>query len=1255
MLAPCTSQEPFSTPNNPLPLSRSKPKAPPVPYSRINIPETIECIESIEESTPVKRLSAKVQISKIDNDSIVDDVIKEVISFETNESDSNNNTIGGAPADIGKLVLSVEEEKPRMSEENHTEQNEEKALKPHAPTCEEGEREKLPTVDLEPPPKEELFQNNAKDEDSSATQEINCPDDGTPGDQKSSLFLESTDDNKKPPEIVAVIPKTPKESNKFDTFGKRRFQTLSSLINSVNESKSKSGSVSSTSTSIASALENFNFIDDFSDLDENVFSGSVSSKKKFSLKEEVYNQLFGMHNYEDVKLGKNQSISSLRSLRSLYGFANESGMKKWKNTEDLDEASLSSLGRNSGRWVAGEFSESESLTSHQALDSLPSITSSTSNIIQDGNENENKPFGSTDSGIAPEILEKDPDDPRPITPPPPPAFLDDPVVPPSDIIEEQVPPPIVPEVVKEVEDILVKKPVRQSYTASGAKHSEEAERLIETAPRNEENDKDKEVADIDWQYQLPSPPRAFRDSSPVNFADGAISESHSVTDFKDSVVTSPELFEKLKNIEDVQSDKSTITSDLTSVISEEDRTPLMNTLSLENLKRRKSLVYNRELATSLKMSDIEEKRDSSETFSSSLTKFESTYKEIQNSSQRKPVAESKFIQTTTTTAQTHTLPNFKISTYDQPKQKIKVFEDDTVRSNTDEIDRRQKKNTNLNRSYVGHSMENISVRRNSIDEHSSYSNEDREYTFFKNGKTVGINHGPFSSVFRSEKENWSPSKPVLRSKSHLTLDAFKYRTERRDSGEEEISRSNSFYDVSGLQSLGVMRMIQNKLNTPTTSMENLNVQERQRKPFVKLEIREEPPKKSLPNENNKEQQQIEQTIPETIQTPQESKTPEETTKNLTETTEILKGTPQKPPETIEKPPEKTYKYRGPPTINMGTWSERPKVPVSVKEDADYTLGNVSSKLIVNTTNNNITSNNSIEIKSNNPTNDTNASDNSVSIKVNGTEPIKQGNVVIKIGDLNSQGPKAIDSRRFISHTTATGYRKPFSTSGKNQRPHSVAFDSDFDISRVPVVRSVELKKPFKDLGNTSVTQLNRDESVSGLRNKFSSMYRSSENLSSKTYLNQANNTEETKPASRVISFKPTPAPVVRGFKTNNETNWANRLSWNVPNSFNTLPSKPRDRESFATNTQVGFSQNNLRKTVDSNKIFERESNALNGRLENNFSADIIKAPPPPPQMQKVVLKKSVVKPVEPVMDQRDQLLSAIRNFGGKKGLKAAKA
>ncbi|KAJ8929210.1 hypothetical protein NQ314_018088 [Rhamnusium bicolor] len=316
---------------------------------------------------------------------------------------------------------------------------------------------------------------------------------------------------------------------------------------------------------------------------------------------------------------------------------------------------------------------------------------------------------------------------------------------------------------------------------------------------------------------------------------------------------------------------------------------------------------------------------------------------------------------------------------------------------------------------------------------------------------------------------------------------------------------------------------------------------------------------------------------------------------------------------------------------MGTWSDRPKIPVSVKEDADYKLSNnVSSKLIVNTTNNNITSNNSIEIKNNTSSTKINSTPtfnnganiringfdqkepNNVSIKVNGTEHVSSmqnsGNVVIKIGSLNSQNQKSIDSQRFISHTTAAGYRKPFSNINRNQptqRPHSVAFDSDFDISRVPVVRSVELKKPYKDVGsnnNTSVTQiyqgtnnykshtLSRMEPVSELKNKFSNMYKSSETLSSNTYLNHQNNSDaerEAKPVFRVNSYKPTGAPVVRGFKTNDNALLNNRLSWNPPASYNTLPAKPKDKDNnYTTNKHVPFSQSNLRRT-ESSKIMER--------------------------------------------------------------------
>lgn len=464
-----------------------------------------------------------------------------------------------------------------------------------------------------------------------------------------------------------------------------------------------------------------------------------------------------------------------------------------------------------------------------------------------------------------------------------------------------------------------------------------------------------------------------------------------------------------------------------------------------------------------------------------------------------------------------------------------------------------------------------------------------------------------------------------------------------------------------------MKLIQNKLSTPTSSVENLNHKEKSSDNSARSDLK---------------------------------------TKVAIQSTPVEKS--QKP-----VVPEKVYKYRGPPSVNMGTWSDRPKVPVSVKEDADYKLSNnVSSKLIVNTTNNNITSNNSIEVKNNVSSTSINSTSsynkgpnvnissyddkgvNNISIKVNGTEPVSSmqssGNVVIKIGTLSSQNSKSIENQRFINHTTAMGYRKPFSNINKNQqttRPHSVSYDSDFDISRVPVVRSVELKKPFKGNNNTSVTQiyqgtdsyqshtLNRIEPVSDAKNKFSAKYRSSENLFNNSYSNHDNNInggKETKPVFRVNSYKPSIAPTVRGFKaTNDNANLNSRLSWNPPaNSYNTLPTKPKEKDGYTTNRDVPFSQSNLRRT-ESSKLVDRnghnteykpnkyvevhnEKNSTYNSLPSSTKSDIIK-PPPPPSMPKVNVKKTLSKPVDMEEDPRDQLLSAIRNFGGKKGLKAVKA
>ncbi|RZC36482.1 microtubule-associated protein futsch, partial [Asbolus verrucosus] len=687
-------------------------------------------------------------------------------------------------------------------------------------------------------------------------------------------------------------------------------------------------------------------------------------------------------------------------------------------------------------------------------------------------------------------------------------------------------------------------------------------------PEVNEPQKDNEL-ETDWQYQLPSPPKAFRDSSPVAFAD---TNQESIAD---SVVTSPELFEKLKVVKDIQSEKETA-SDITSVMSEEEK-PILNKLSLENLEKRKSLVYNRELATSLKMPE-EDRKD--ETFSSSLTKFEKTYDEVRRSSPKEVVSMKS------------TLPNFKITTYDNPKQKLDIFEDDTISSNTDRGSKRNsfvEPSPTLQKNYMGRSMENISFRKNSSDDEFKKRND---YKFYRPPMPKTQLH-----VFRSEsfskEPTWIPSKPVTRSKSQVALNKYKDNKNLSQIDDDNLTKSNSLFDVSGLQSLGVMRQIQNKLNTPNNSTEQLDREETsyQEQPEIKSEVQ-----------------------------------------NRTE----------------EKPTVKTYQYRVP-SINMGTWSERPKIPVNVKEDPDYKFGvkdTNHSKLIVNTVNNDIRSHNSIEVRNKMapPTSYSNGvnlrvgSDNNnrnVSIKVNGSEPISgqnTGNVVIKIGGLNQTSNKAV-------------FRKPLgNVNENNQRPHSIAFGSDFDISRVPIVRSVEFKKPYKDFqnNNTSVTQIYQSNNNNNF--KSNTLNRNSYNSTTETPVNSTETSKkystetlpikphvEPKPVFRVNSYlQNVSAPVVRGFRNINETN---RMSWSQPHSFSTLPMKTATKD-FSANKSVPFSQSNLRRT-ESTKIEKT-------------------VPPPAPIMPKVV-NTSTVKTRDNCGDPKEQLLQAIRDFGGKKGLRAVKA
>ncbi|XP_030765383.1 cordon-bleu protein-like 1 isoform X5 [Sitophilus oryzae] len=850
------------------------------------------------------------------------------------------------------------------------------------------------------------------------------------------------------------------------------------------------------------------------------------------------------------------------------------------------------------------------------------------------NQPEDKSLESTDSGIAQDAQsekEKESDEDLRLGTPPPPPILDDI---PNEINYSNQPQKL-PEISAEVNfsskgDTQPKSEseLPDSFTKQQVPVSEPPPLVIQEA----------EVADVDWQYQLPSPPKAFRDSSPPTFLQN---ETNTVSDFKDSVVTSPELFEKLKILEDNQSENGTLTSDITSIASDD---PL-NSLSLEHLEKRKSLVYNRELSTSLKMTDsLESKSRNMDNFTSMTGNFQPKYESRRAStdSQKQPV---KPTRTTVGQSQNHhTLPNFKISTYDVPKQNITVFEDDTIRSNTHS-------STTTSRTHTGKAVENIPI----FNKKQTSVSEEKEYKFYKPTPT---NFGSFSSVARSGSfsiDSRFAGKPVSRSKSSLTLN--KYQADNK--GQESISRSNSLFDVSGLQSLEVMKLIQNKLSTPTGSMENISYKE-------KITV----PQKQVAN--------VEVTPKEPTKIPD---------------FEILKEKTPHSPEPVKK-----YYYRGPPAVNMTTWSERPKVPVAVKEDEDYKLGNmnVSSKLIVKTTNNDMASNNTVEVKSN-------GLERNVNVHINGklttnsrnhnaigsgSEQItqKSGNVIIKIGSANDSNNyiRKLDNKHFVDPPV---YRKAFTNINRNdgflhsnQRPHSIAFDSEFDPSRVPVVRSVELKKQYKNMHNTntSVTHISGNDIVNHeyQNNKYTDTFvekfRSTENLRH----SEKQESEPNRKVFRVNSIKPAEhqpsTPTVRGFRNpSTNTNTNNRFSWHVSTNYGTLPHKPILEKEYNTNQNVPFSQSNLRRT-ESSKLIKTDANSndieSSGRLpkptmenvstRNKLIVTQGPPPPPPPQIPKVALKKPT--PVESKInsqptDARDMLLESIRNFGGKKGLKTVKA
>ncbi|GJQ69921.1 putative actin filament network formation [Trypoxylus dichotomus] len=1039
----------------------------------------------------------------------------------------------------------------------------------------------------------------------------------------SDFSMTSSNSKGSKPEIVGVIPKKKKQSN-FDTLSRKRgFHIGSSLINMEAEYESESitsltsddklsdhASLSSKTSDYSTHPNDF----EMNDINEEIFTKSVSKKTGKKLIEKHTNELHGMHSldadYNMSNLGQHPSASSLKSMDSIPGFMGGSNMRKWKNVQDLDDIS-----------VVSTSSLHESISTVPTNQTPPDSISSS--IIQpstaaSSSTSTRTSLSNVHSSVSEKVLEP--------------------------VIKETKTPPSSPTRKDSIQEEEIKTPETEMSIILSESKNEADSGICEK--------EDLELETV-WQYQLPSPPKAFRDASPI--VPATISQYDTET-LPDSVVTNPELFEKLQYVKDIQD--AEIESDIPSVISEEEK-EICNKLTLEHLEKRKSLVYNRELATSLKFAQDNEssehkpekttKSDLIEELEDNITRNHTTgnYNNKASTLNANITKPSENFKASTLD---RNLPNFQISSYDTKKEKINIFEDDTIRSNSNQISAITKtsppptpildKPENRTNSNKTGSSETIAQRKLSSSEtiaprkhSSSESNERHEdeifkkpqeisayrlkNSFYEKNKNINANTTNSSSINRSgsfsmNTEIWTPTIPVKRSKSQVALNKYKEDSTGSNTKSESLSRSNSLLDVSSsLQSLEVIKKIQNKLSNS---------------------------KEELDAETNQEAAaNLEQ---EAVTRPAEQKVTH----------------PPKP----TSPPIITMSTWTPPSINLGTWSQRPKTQVMVKEDKDYkfstkvnTLSTVDvdskkASALNSTSSFNTYKPNAVSINSTSTNSSNNSqTSNGVSIKVNTNEQISTqaaGNVVIKIGGSDTNKELDSSSSRFINHFTPEGYRKPFGNVNKidRARPHSIAFDNQFDISRVPVVRSVELKKPFKDLqNNKSITQIYsnsikiNDEEPKSLNYSNSYNYDSdlrTENKQSKTY---SSNESINKPVFRNNSF----TPIVKGFRTDGNPP-VTRKVWSM---YGTLPTKPENQNEFNTNRNVPFSQMNLRRT-ESNKVL-----ALKEFDDVNEKSVV---PPPPPQLSKEC-SFNTQKPVE-VGHARAELLNAIRNFGGKTGLRASK-
>ncbi|XP_068986017.1 serine-rich adhesin for platelets-like isoform X3 [Bombus flavifrons] len=711
---------------------------------------------------------------------------------------------------------------------------------------------------------------------------------------------------------------------------------------------------------------------------------------------------------------------------------------------------------------------------------------------------------------------------------------------------------------------------------------------------------DEDLSVTDWEYQLPAPPSAFRDSASPVF------------DNFEVITPSPESF------------RDTEITELTSTSDQKDGRNIIEKVERQEIEVRKE--------TPLAKSFIQQKPESSMK-KEVIYELENKISTLpQNNMSQKDVDSRRLLSPSTPKISPvdNTLSNFTITTYSKQKN-LNIFE---------EVE--QSRKINSDERFI-RSFATLTRNKGNLDE-----SEDKNLKEFN----VGTLQGKRKVTMGEDKSSETKLEPKIQTES----------LQRWQSGNEKsnIQRSKSYIsmcDKSNLQgNICEIESIKNEKNLEmddsgmkkATSISNLSVTATKndekssqwrdnilKRPTKEKQLQSVQVLKSiLPQLKNA--QQAEENVPkDSSDIVLSEKARSETTSNehSTESNEVSTREPQTAPSSKKVEPElkkptpetnkKRYTYSGPPMINLGSWSERPSVNVQIKKDTDYKFGvkQTNSTTIVN-------------INSSKDEVDSNNVDSSTKIQKS------------KFEFLDKKEPNEL-TKKLISHTTATGFKKLVLNKVNNSEP-KVTNDK-------PVVTGVELKKSYlenkQDDNVIDTTPVNFKELTKAFgqdvclrpKPKRSSTIQRSDSQLENDSSRQNGHRQDQCLINGYQNIKPKRYSSIVGIQNEGNLTFRNGLSIKGHQPM------PVVKGFKMSSTKIGASQSYENQTKEGFKEEMKEDNIKGSSKDSNGTP----RPPTMPVITGVTLKSARPKSMPIQIDQRDVLLESIRNFGGRENLKSA--